>query len=128
MFLFQHAFKNTVAKYARDNVSVKQLLHFAQLQNSEKFEMYDYGTKENMIRYGLSKPPEYNLTAVSVPLVVAYGTKDSLTKAEDTEFLIPKLPNVTKVIKLPWNHVDMILGKNVDSQLYNNILGLMKRS
>lgn len=81
-FRFQHAFKHTVAKYARDNVSVKQLFHYAQLQNSERFEMYDYGYRKNWMLYGSTVPPAYNLSASSVPLMIAYGTKDSLTKPQ----------------------------------------------
>lgn len=80
MINFQHAFKHTVAKYARDNVSTKQLYHFAQVQNSERFQMYDYGYRENLVLYGMVKPPEYNLSASNVPLMIAYGTKDSLTE------------------------------------------------
>ncbi|XP_063702781.1 lipase 3-like [Culicoides brevitarsis] len=126
--LDRHAFKHTIAKYARDNISSKILWHFAQVQNSERFEKYDYGKEENLMRYGSIQPPLYNLTRVTVPIVLAYGTRDSLTKAEDTEILIPQLKSITKVIKLPWNHVDMIIGRNVDTQLYNNILGLMART
>lgn len=42
--------------------------------------MYDYGYRENLVLYGMVKPPEYNLSASNVPLMIAYGTKDSLTE------------------------------------------------
>lgn len=44
--------------------------------------MYDYGSRQNFLKYGTNQPPTYNLSACSVPLMIAYGTKDSLTKSE----------------------------------------------
>uniref|UniRef100_A0A336M0G7 CSON009499 protein n=1 Tax=Culicoides sonorensis TaxID=179676 RepID=A0A336M0G7_CULSO len=123
----RHAFKHTVAKYARDNMAVKQLLHYSQLQNSMSFKMYDYGWQQNFALYGTIKPPEYNLSSCTVPLMIAYGTKDSLTTAEDVRYLISKLRTANHVIKLPWNHVDMIFGKSVDTKLYNHIIISMNR-
>lgn len=59
--------------------------------------------------------------------LLSFTTDIIVSSVQDTEILIPKLRNVQKVIKLPWNHVDMVLGKNVDTQLYNHILISIKR-
>lgn len=38
----------------------------------------DWGSKENIIRYGQPTPPPYNLTTVTAPVVVFWGENDWL--------------------------------------------------
>lgn len=41
--------------------------------------MYDYGPETNIKIYnGMRSPPEYNLSAVDVPLTIMYGSIDGL--------------------------------------------------
>ncbi|XP_063697752.1 lipase 3-like [Culicoides brevitarsis] len=114
-------------KYAFDNVSVKQLIHYGQVYGDEKFQMFDYGPEINRNIYnGSSTPPEYDLSRVTVPTIVMYGTRDALTTANDIKTLMEKLPNVKEVYKLPWNHGDLIVGKDTDL-LFNRIIHSMER-
>lgn len=39
---------------------------------------YDYGTKENILRYGSAHPPVYDLSKISVPVKLYYGENDIL--------------------------------------------------
>lgn len=66
-----------MSKYVVDNVSVKQLVHFSQLVQSGKFQKYDYESS-NKNFYGISHPPEYNLSKITAPISILYGTKDAL--------------------------------------------------
>lgn len=43
---------------------------------SDKFQRYDLGYKNNMIKYGQSKPPEYDLRKVTSPVVLYYSEND----------------------------------------------------
>lgn len=67
-----------MTKTVIDNVSMKQLGHFAQVVHGTKFAMYDYGSTENHKRYKSINSPEYNLSKIEVPTTVIYGSKDAL--------------------------------------------------
>ena len=48
-----------------------------QLYLSGKFRKYDYGTNNIQI-YGMSEPPNYDLSNVKVPIYLYRATEDSL--------------------------------------------------
>lgn len=60
-----------------DNISVKQLEHLFQLVISERFQMFDYQSKNYEI-YGTQLPLAYNLSTVDIPIVVMGATNDYL--------------------------------------------------
>lgn len=91
----------------------------------ETFQAYDYGEEENLERYGSSKPPTYDLSAVTVPVYIFYSTGDLITTPEDTLWLEQQLPNVkmSYLIADPkFNHFDYVLGKNVNEMVNIPIL------
>lgn len=59
--------------------STKTVVHFAQeIQENGNFQHFDYGDKENMKRYGQSKPPLYNVENIRVPISLFYANNDWL--------------------------------------------------
>lgn len=68
----------TFLRLSIDNFSEKQTKHFYQINQSKKFQMYDYGI-ENQRIYGSTNPPEYDLSAIDVPIYIMYGTHDGTT-------------------------------------------------
>lgn len=42
----------------------------------DEFRLYDYGKNKNMLEYGQSEPPNYNLSSVSSPVALYYGDSD----------------------------------------------------
>lgn len=67
-----------MTKTVVDNVSIKQLAHFAQVAHNAKFARYDYGSTENHKHYKSNNAPEYDLSKIEVPITAIYGTKDAL--------------------------------------------------
>lgn len=63
------------SKYSTPYGSVKQFLHYKQIIETNRFEMYDYGA-ENLKIYGRSTPPEYDLKKVVTPAYIYYGEYD----------------------------------------------------
>ncbi|XP_063697753.1 lipase 3-like [Culicoides brevitarsis] len=109
--------------YVFNDASRKQCEHLVQISDAGKFQMYDYGEEMNKRRYNGSKvPPEYDLSAVSFPVMVTYGTIDGLTTDTDSKILISRLKNVIKTIELPYNHLDPIHSKHVDIWLHQPII------
>lgn len=61
-----------------DNASVKQFQHFIQIKESKKFQQFNYGIEGNLKRYKMKTPPEYNLSAIEVPVTLMSAKYDNL--------------------------------------------------
>ncbi|XP_001844299.2 lipase 1 [Culex quinquefasciatus] len=105
--------------------SVKQMLHFAQVFQSNRFRQFDYGRKGNLQKYGRPEPPAYNLTASTAPVLIYYGLNDWLIHPKNPRDLSRMLPRVIDTIAVSdrqFNHMDFVLAKNVRKVLYEKIL------
>uniref|UniRef100_A0A182QHI7 Lipase n=1 Tax=Anopheles farauti TaxID=69004 RepID=A0A182QHI7_9DIPT len=105
--------------------SVKQMLHFAQLQRSGQFRQFDYGRRNNTERYSHWKPPAYNLSAVSAPVTIFYARNDWLIDPREAERfakLLPVPPSMHLVEDAQFNHLDFAMAKNARSMVYERIL------
>ncbi|KPJ09860.1 Lipase 1 [Papilio machaon] len=90
--------------------SVHNMARYGQSMQSERFEKFDYGKSKNLELYGSVRPPEYNLSAVTLPVTVLYGESDHLVDTEDIAWLLRRLPNVVEAVKVSdplWNHLDV---------------------
>ncbi len=55
----------------------------------KQFEIrYDHGRLGNLLRYGSSEPPEYDLSKVRVPISLYVGKEDSFGTPADAEKLV----------------------------------------
>ena len=108
--------------------SLKNMDHFAQNVNSERFGKYDYGDYENSQRYGTVLPPEYDLRKLLfLPIVVISGTRDTLCPPEDVRWTIGQLSNVVEHIEIPeYNHLDFIWAKDTGSKVNMKIIQNVK--
>lgn len=106
-------------------VSSRQLTHYLQLHMSGRFHKFDFEDK-NMIHYGASHPPEYDLNNVTTPIYLYAASEDRLISLKDVKRLSALLPNVidVKILK-DWNHMDVVLGKNTRKELFHFILKAM---
>merc|ERR1719193_80199 len=77
--------------------SVQNMAHFAQMVRSNKFQMYDYGSRfANRKHYNQSSPPLYDISAVKVPTSLYWGGKDLMADPRDVkEQIVDKMPAVT---------------------------------
>ncbi|KAJ0171248.1 hypothetical protein K1T71_012798 [Dendrolimus kikuchii] len=104
--------------------SVKNIAHIGQLLQSYGFKKYDYADEKNIKIYGASKPPSYDLSRVSTPVVVFYGLNDALVDPKDISWLVKQLPNVLEVYQVAdpmWNHEDFTYCKFVKDLLLPKI-------
>merc|ERR1719335_1030582 len=78
--------------------SVKDIGHFIQGAREEKsFGDFNYGKRENVAHYGQRAPPQYDLSAITVPIVMATGGKDVMADPKDVNNLVASLaPGVLK--------------------------------
>lgn len=106
--------------------SVKNMAHFAQMYNSKKFQMFDYGSPDkNKQHYGTDTPPQYNTSTINVPLALYWGGNDWLADPDDVKILMQKLPKKSlwynKYIKV-WEHLDFIWGLDAAPLVYDDVV------
>jgi hypothetical protein len=73
-------------------LSVKTLDHELQLYKADKFQLFDYGTKGNMIEYGAETPPQIPVNSIKdIPIAMFVGTSDLLGDVKDNRWLRDQL-------------------------------------
>ncbi|MBW04294.1 Gastric triacylglycerol lipase, partial [Eschrichtius robustus] len=71
-------------------------------------------------------PPNYNLTAMDVPIAVWSGDNDLLADPQDVDLLLPKLSNLIYHKEIPtYNHLDFIWAMDAPQEVYNEIISMM---
>lgn len=114
---------DTIAGHNPSTSSITQFIHYGQLYLSGNFCRFDFGTKDNLIKYGQETPPFYNLKKVTVPIVLFYSNNDWLSDVEDVSILYNNLPNVYNTYNIEkFNHFDYIYASVAKYAVYSNIL------
>ncbi|KAI8434022.1 hypothetical protein MSG28_012173 [Choristoneura fumiferana] len=111
-------------------VSKKILRHYNQVALSGNLAQYDYGVEKNMLLYGTSEPPEYNLSKVTAKMVLLYGENDLVATPTNVEQLASALPNVLylqAIEKKEWTHTDFTWSKEMDKYLFRHITKLLRK-
>ncbi|ELK00939.1 Lipase member N [Pteropus alecto] len=113
--------------HAPTGSSIQNILHIKQLYRSDEFRAYDWGNKtENMRHYNQSRPPLYDLTAMTVPTAMWVGGNDVLVTIQDVARILPQIRNLHYFKLLPdWNHFDFIWGLDAAERVYSKIIDLM---
>ncbi|CAJ0582789.1 unnamed protein product, partial [Mesorhabditis spiculigera] len=107
--------------------STSNILHWAQMAQSGRTQMFDFGTPEkNRWKYGQETPPYYDISKFDGDVYIYYGDADWLADVEDVEgTLLKTLPNATKrlVTKLHgFNHFDFIYGLRASREIYDDLI------
>ncbi|XP_031240859.1 tear acid lipase-like protein [Mastomys coucha] len=109
--------------------SVRCILHFSQGIKSGLFQAYNWGSESlNMQHYNQSTPPIYKIEDMKVQTAMWSGGRDLLGDPIDVQNLIAKTPNLLYHKQIPhYNHMDFILGKDVASQVYKEIIEFINK-
>lgn len=108
--------------------STKQFGHYAQEFNSGHFRQFDYGEYENLIRYRISEPPDYNIKNIKAPIAFYYSENDWLAAKDDVEKLLKQLSNIVAETYIPrYNHLDYVWGINAPQEIYKDVLRRMRK-
>lgn len=110
--------------------STRQIIHFGQLYNSDKFQNFDHGWISNLWLYGTFKPPSYNLRAIRTPIFLHYADNDWLSSPEDVDKLLREIPSVIGKYRVPltkFNHLDFVFAKNATLYIYNRMINIMEQ-
>ncbi|XP_070802280.1 lipase member K-like [Pituophis catenifer annectens] len=115
--------------YVPASTSVQNMIHWKQAINSGKLQAYDHGRLGNKFHYGQDSPPEYNISAMTVPTAIWNGGNDWLSDPDDVNQLIPKIQNLISHKFIPqWNHLDFMYGIDAPDKLYYEIMDLLQKN
>ncbi|KAI5635271.1 alpha/beta-hydrolase lipase region domain-containing protein [Phthorimaea operculella] len=104
--------------------SSQNIARYAQSFRTPYFEKFDYGKEKNLELYGSERPPQYNLSAVTVPVVIIYGKNDHLVDPKDVHWLRRQLPNVLETVEVKdplWNHMDVSYSQYTNELIFPKI-------
>uniref|UniRef100_A0A8C5RU70 Lipase n=1 Tax=Laticauda laticaudata TaxID=8630 RepID=A0A8C5RU70_LATLA len=115
--------------YVPAGTSVQNMIHWKQAINSGKLQAYDHGRLGNKFYYGQDLPPEYNISAMTVPTAIWNGGNDWLSDPDDVNQLIPQIKSLISHKFIPqWNHLDFIYGIDAPDNLYYEIMDLLQKN
>ncbi|XP_044754195.1 lipase 1-like isoform X2 [Coccinella septempunctata] len=107
--------------------SLKTLAHFGQEHESGgRFQMFSYGSKENLLRYNSVGPLEYDVHKINVPVYIIYGEADLLSDEEDNKMLFRELKTEKHIMAIrganntvKYTHNDFLFSKTLmDLNMY----------
>jgi lysosomal acid lipase/cholesteryl ester hydrolase len=110
--------------------SSKNIAHYGQLIESQKFKRYDEGYEGNMKRYGAPNPPEYNVSLITSPVVLITAQNDWIISLKDVKTLSSKLPNLVENYLLPvksWSHYSHLWDGRVKQYTFPKLLGYIEK-
>lgn len=109
--------------------SSRNVIHWAQMINAKKMQKYDFETPAlNMKHYNSTKPPQYNITSINVPVAIVAGGNDYLGDPRDVAWLEGQLnPNiiVKNIFYDDYNHLDFVWGLDANRRVYDELIGLV---
>ncbi|KAG8262760.1 hypothetical protein J6590_047280 [Homalodisca vitripennis] len=72
--------------------STKVIEHIMQIIQTGWLQQFDYGPQKNLLMYGSHKPPEYDISNTTCPVVLHYDKNDYLVDYKAVELAAKKLP------------------------------------
>ncbi|XP_042644869.1 lysosomal acid lipase/cholesteryl ester hydrolase [Tyto alba] len=109
-------------------ISVQNFIHWHQLTRADRFQAYDYGSKENMKKYNQSTPPAYKIEKIGIPIAVWSGGRDKFADPKDMAKLLPRIANLIYLEHFPaWGHLDFIWGLDATEKMYWKIIELIRK-
>ncbi|CAN7974995.1 unnamed protein product, partial [Ixodes persulcatus] len=94
------------------------------------FQKFDYGIIKNLAKYGKTKPTEYKLSRVEVPVAIYWSKGDWYAAEKDVARLQEELPNVVEYYQVSeekFTHFDFAWGINAEPILYRQMMSVMEK-
>ncbi|XP_035298982.1 gastric triacylglycerol lipase isoform X4 [Cricetulus griseus] len=119
-------------EYPGDNpagTSVQNILHWTQVARAGRLQAFNWGSPfQNQLHYNQSTPPDYDVSAMTVPIAVWNGGQDITADPRDVSMLLPKLQNLIYHKEVPrYKHLDFLRAMNAPQEVYNEILSMMAK-
>ncbi|EDW76531.1 uncharacterized protein Dwil_GK15509 [Drosophila willistoni] len=111
--------------------SIREIKHLQQIWKSGDFIAYDYGPIENLQVYHNIEALGYNLSDISVPIILYFGQTDALATPEGVHAIYAKMLNsvrsVRRIASNKFNHLDFLLSSDVKTLVNDKLIELMEK-
>lgn len=108
--------------------SVKTVVHWFQIIQSTKFQMFDDSNLSNPYdRYTTQTLPCYQTLQLKCPVACFYGGRDNLPNTKAVLASIPKDKVVLFHKEEEYEHLDFMWAKDTGEKIYPHILNLLKK-
>eukprot|EP00742_Colponemidia_sp_Colp-10_P004165 GILJ01004444.1.p1 GENE.GILJ01004444.1~~GILJ01004444.1.p1 ORF type:complete len:441 (-),score=64.35 GILJ01004444.1:81-1370(-) len=112
--------------------SVQNVVHWGQALRTGVFKRFDYGSSENIARYGQKDAPLYaveNLKTLRLPIYLFSGTADLLADEKDVKDLMPLLAETAVHESIEgYAHLDFCWAVTANEKVYSKILPFLETS
>ncbi|XP_003506002.1 gastric triacylglycerol lipase isoform X1 [Cricetulus griseus] len=94
-----------------------------------RLQAFNWGSPfQNQLHYNQSTPPDYDVSAMTVPIAVWNGGQDITADPRDVSMLLPKLQNLIYHKEVPrYKHLDFLRAMNAPQEVYNEIVSMMAK-
>jgi lysosomal acid lipase/cholesteryl ester hydrolase len=96
------------------------------LVKSKRFCQFDHGVVKNLAVYGSATPPDYDLTKITMPLILFYGTSDQLLPSSNIIKLAKIIPSAKLYEMKDYGHFDFLAHKTNWRTISNDIIANAK--
>ena len=94
--------------------SYRTFVYYAQMINSGRYALYDYGKRQNKKIYGTDEAPLVPIENLDIPVALFSGDLDRLADPQDVEFISQKLGDKVVFQKEYYlNHYSFVLAKDM---------------
>ncbi|OXU17327.1 hypothetical protein TSAR_001742 [Trichomalopsis sarcophagae] len=120
-----------ILSHSPAGASTKTIVHYGQEISSGRFQRYDYGPEGNLAMYNSTRPPDYDLSKLSVPVALFWSENDWLASPVDVRRLYDRLPRKILSYKVDYpkfNHLDFLWALDAPKLVYAKLLSAMNAS
>ncbi|XP_047030082.1 lipase member K-like [Helicoverpa zea] len=117
-------FFHTLLGHYPAGTSRKNLIHYVQVGNNNRFAQFDYGSKNDEY-YGSEIPPLYDLSKVTCRVSMYMSRNDQIVGLKAAANVRDQLPNVVgyHIVEYdPFSHTDFTYAENAHEQVYEQII------
>jgi pimeloyl-ACP methyl ester carboxylesterase len=112
--------------------STTQFKHYAQLaENGGRFTKLDLGAVMNLVKYGQSEPPEYEVAKVTAKTLLFSGEADTVSTPADADKLASVMGDAVvhnEVVDYSgWSHLGFIWNTDARTVLYDRMIDMMQK-
>lgn len=116
--------------YLLQGGSARELQHLQQIWKSGDFIEFDYGPIENLQFYHSVEPTGYNLSQISVPIILYFGETDAIATPEGVHdiyaHMLSTVRSVRRIASSKFNHFDFLLSSEVKTLVNDKLIELME--
>nr|XP_044249488.1 lipase 1 [Drosophila takahashii] len=111
--------------------SLREIKHLQQIWKSGDFISYDFGTVENMQIYHGVEALGYNLSQITVPIVLYFGETDAIATPEGVHGIYARMlksvKSVRRINSPKFNHLDFLVSTDVKSLVNDKLIEQMEQ-